>query len=1554
MAGARVRVALAFAALLALWLAPGTEGSVESPKLPVAQSVIGPPLDITLAGSSPREHPGETWGYDVSGTGFRIYRYTTESGWQLQPAPPGAAGEALAGFTPARGPLAGSATPNGGVAIVGEDGAKVGQVLVRNPGGPFEEAPTLTDEAPGGKPVANALLRPGETLSTPGREEVLVATVDQPSAPTGVFLVPIESSSSQPQEDVLFYDGHAWSREPICDQTETAGTGCAAPPHGFKVLGIGASSPQNAWLLAQGGSPSEGIVLFSRETAGKEPRWIKHPLGSVGSHPGEAGWLGGQYAQPELSFEGFHQETVGVSVSPPANGQPLTVTSQGIWIDGRLTVEAQHLAQQSDSFTLYYGVGEGRVSASWCKPPPEAGPQVAQLCTHPLESNLPEGPYRSFAWSGEGFGERVITGLGDGVSLTLRGDAFTSVLGIGGASGAAAGAAFASPEEGWQADADGGPLTRLTTSPEPDRLQSWPVPFKHPLTAIAAQPGTTPGDLGAQALAVGDEGEVARYLPGQGWQPETLLNSLGAAQTKGVELRGVAWPTTTRAYALGTKGQMWLWRAETGLWEQDPARPPNLYLANFTGIAFDPARPGRGYAIGQQGVLLCYGKTWQQEPLPPELEGPEGANFTSIAFAGEEALATYQVPDYKHGGRGYTGGVLVDDGGAKSCDGGWHVDTEADQTLGASEVPARVAGLPDGGAVIATGAGTVIERQGQESPWQPAAAGAVDGYPVALAAFREGGTLRAVVSVTNGGGARDELSDEALLEPPPEGQAPVATTPYSLPAGGYLLRETPNGWHDEEHADYPAPNTAEQLPPGEHAVDWPELPDAVLALALDPEGGEAGWAVGGQTGEIDHELGPENVEAIQTAGVMRYPATSAGPPGFSSSPEPLETGDAAFAIGGNAQCATACAELAQDDLGPDAWLENALSTARATGVRDLLYTGPRLAPGLSQPGGIGAVAFKGEEARYARLLQGGEAGGKMEVFAAPAESDLDATGTLASFSEAMGPLSPGGGSAPGGTRSLPGSGAYAFASEGTGGPVWVIVLDYSHPTLGSEQQCWLAEQLAEARTYDKGAGAPAIVIGNRAMSGNSNVAADASQVIPILVGDASPCKLPPATGGRELEPASASAYFFDAPEQNRAYPISAGGKSIPTWGSGTLGYVENDTQYSNDFLGASGFMLAEVETAAREASTNRAPVHVKVIPDISTLSLDATEGVLLRRSHPALFAALARRPPAGLQCTRELDSCGFSPSPYVPIPSTCVGPECATGMFPEYAFTSSNPDVGQFVERDPASPPEEAIVLQAADGKPIPDERVGELEGQPLNERRETIPRQQSGLFCPYNAGTTTVAVHAGGLSYAETITVRPGSVEQPCGTVPLRHPPTPVQQSTLAAPPLAPSPAPATRPSGSLPPPPLPPPTVPAAPVLAPHIQHHRPAPPPPAPLALAQLYPLVALVPPPAPIAARPTPPSGTAQVPAQSPVSQPVGVAEGEEERQGATEMVHHMAAYDRSRGTTAFGERAGFVQHPSEAPLPRWPLGLVLIAAAAGLGLRRPAVRTVAVRNERPKP
>ena len=267
------------------------------------------------------------------------------------------------------------------------------------------------------------------------------------------------------------------------------------------------------------------------------------------------------------------------------------------------------------------------------------------------------------------------------------------------------------------------------------------------------------------------------------------------------------------------------------------------------------------------------------------------------------------------------------------------------------------------------------------------------------------------------------------------------------------------------------------------------------------------------------------------------------------------------------------------------------TAADIPGLHAFLYTGqsvaegkgPRLSERLATE--IGPLAFQREEAAYARRL--GSTAGSLPTFAAPASSDLDANGSLATFEGAfqgfgapLGSAAPGAGIAPlsdaGG-----GQGYYSFNSSGVGGTVRVIVLDYSAPTLGFSQSCWLAGQLAEAGVSRT----PAIVIGDRDLGGQApNAAEDASQVVPILVDGARP-------RGCEVSgsPMGASAYFFDYPEQNRAYQLTSGGRSIPAFGSGTLGYLVPQRPQETDFVGASGFLLASVNVAQRNQATNVAP-----------------------------------------------------------------------------------------------------------------------------------------------------------------------------------------------------------------------------------------------------------------------------------------------------------------------------------------------------------------------------
>jgi hypothetical protein len=277
-----------------------------------------------------------------------------------------------------------------------------------------------------------------------------------------------------------------------------------------------------------------------------------------------------------------------------------------------------------------------------------------------------------------------------------------------------------------------------------------------------------------------------------------------------------------------------------------------------------------------------------------------------------------------------------------------------------------------------------------------------------------------------------------------------------------------------------------------------------------------------------------------------------------------------------------------------------------------------------------------------------------------------------------------------------------------------------------------------------------------------------------------------------------------------------------------------------------------------------------------------------------------------------------------------VGTACANGIFPEYTFTSSNPDIGGFVSENLAATDPHATPLQNAKGEPIPDEprnakgeltRSGQFEenkkGEPINEKGEALHGAQSALLCAYNAGTTIVTIDAGGLSSSLPVTVQAGSVREPCGTVPLKHLPAASQTAAAPVPPPAPAPAPAGPAPASAPPPVVPLPPVPA---VVPPVPARQVSPPSPPPFFLppALAAPTLAFVPPPVPTPARPTPPSGT------SAVTSPIEVAEHEEEEESATESVSNQAlAYRASE----------------HEPSPVYILGIVLLAAFAGASIAR---------------
>jgi hypothetical protein len=604
--------------------------------------------------------------------------------------------------------------------------------------------------------------------------------------------------------------------------------------------------------------------------------------------------------------------------------------------------------------------------------------------------------------------------------------------------------------------------------------------------------------------------------------------------------------------------------------------------------------------------------------------------------------------------------------------------------------------------------------------------------------------------------------------------------------------------------------------------------------------------------------------------------------------------------------------------------------------RAFLYTGSSQDPGILSGGTFinnarvpGDSGTLGSEAAFGSLLS-------VPFYAAPSAGDVNADGTLGAFRTAFAgaPAPFGSGPLPAGvdTSAIPGAPAgggarthYAFDTHGPAGTVRVIVVDFSAATAdppaaqenpAESEASWTAAVLDDAKQR----GIPAIVVGNAALTSN-----------PILgPGEfGTDQDIPGAAALRPfahlLADHGASAYFFESTRQNRVVNIPEGAaNAIPSYGTGSLNYGEGGDPggSAGNYLyspGAvrhdlSGILLTEVDVAHRNPVTNRAPVNVRLIPTISRLTIDPVDGTTIDRGAVALFHGLGRKPLAGY---------GGGQSAYVPFPRAqpCPGSTgCPTSIAPEARFASSDPDIGTFVAADPNAHNPRTPLL-GSDGKPVPSDT--------------------SGLFCAYNAGTTTVSIRAGGLSYSTKVTVTGGAPRRPCGTVPLnpsRFPAaTPIVE--VAPSPPAPGASPASPPAsqpGSLPPPapvtPAPPAPVPPAahvpPPVTPTPVHAPFTPPLPRPASAPPYVPPqviapVLAVPPPNPAAARPTPPSGTAQVPVQVSAFANVPAAREEREQEVAPEDVQAASAY-----------RPG-----SPAPIAPIVLGVVVIAAAAGSGLRR---------------
>ena len=403
---------------------------------------------------------------------------------------------------------------------------------------------------------------------------------------TGAFVAAVGPAV---ESAIVHWDGEGWSREPVEVPVESQAR--------FEIVAISATGADNAWMTARKDvAANRGVSLFERTTEGGTARWVERGIGET---------LFTNRADTDRGID--EVQVLGDSA------QSLTATPDGVWVDGSLRAAAG--GGQTHTFTLFFDTRSARATCP--------GRGVTRSTLSPSGSAHSRSACGCRAWRDTAASPGRVTGSGPGSSRTrsiwtatprrtgapicgstdaLRADARRGrPLSLG--------RAFTSADEGWLE----GPV-HITREPEPEGLRdSWPVSARAPLAAIATEPGRTPGDLGAGALAAGPDGTVLRYQPGQGWIREFLLSSSGTV-VRGA-LRGVAWPEPARAHAVGDLGTMWMWRRETGLWERDPGAPIG-YEANLMDIAFQPGNPDRGYAVGKGGALLSYEKGWIQQPLP--------------------------------------------------------------------------------------------------------------------------------------------------------------------------------------------------------------------------------------------------------------------------------------------------------------------------------------------------------------------------------------------------------------------------------------------------------------------------------------------------------------------------------------------------------------------------------------------------------------------------------------------------------------------------------------------------------------------------------------------------------------------------------------------------------------------------------------------------------------------------------------------------------------------------------------------------------------------------
>ncbi len=1431
------------------------------PEVPGAARTLVP-FGIETTADGPR-----AWALGQAGERTVVLQRAPLGGWSSAPLP-------VAGR-----PVGGSAPQHAGE--LSEDGH--GAVLLADPELPDQDARLLV-RAPGGTfaaaPAADAVLQPGERLASDATlpaARAFLAVIGGRDAAT--LVVPTNSEGTA--TGVLRLDSTGWHREVI--------DGGAVRP-----AGLAAAGPERAWLL---GTAGDRVVLLHREppAAGEDARWV--PLA-----PGRGSLLSGQALPAGVT-------SVAVD-GPPAD--PLTATPDGLWLDLRVTPAdgsppvdvTEHLAvpaaadpaatptptpsaEPSPSPTPTPSATPTPTPTPTPSPTPSPtptpspsptptatpGPPVTAtldgrwcdlpaataLCDHRLGFTFGRGErgYRSVAGPATAdapFGTREVSAPVDlGVAADARnrdaerhggyaqlaGETFALRDGIG-EDGTSTTQAIAFSADGTTGFTGGTVAFGAVTAARPDPVPDAPLlsALGDAIVSAAASPN---GD--GRIFAISRRGSALLYVPGRDWMyPNTGLMSV-LANGRFVPLRAVVWPRPNVLIGVGSAGALVTAGRDPvalDLTSEDISEDPRRQLttyddlpveATLLAVACTATDPLECTAVGRNGLIVRGdGLRWHVERLPTE--APSATDITSVAYDGRTPLVAT------------TNGLYHGDAAGR-----WTRDAALHDALEAAGRPAaveRVATEPGGGTVV----DGQFKRDAPTAPWQATNA-PLELHPVAIAAFREGGELRTIVSAA--ASAPPLPTPVTNEEGPPtdddDGPFRGVVQLDASPVDAVVLRETADGWVDIDATSY--------QPSG--GRDLPRTTPNTRAFVLDAEG--TGLALGGNAGTQTDPRGRDRVAANASARRLEHGgAPPSTPPAFEAAePGTLAPDAVRLAIGGHPACLDRCTGGGGQGLTPDVHLSAAaarVKTMAAAGVGPsaLLVGGGRASLGGEPLDEAGAR-------RYRELVEDAD----VPTYVLPGPGDLVGGGDEAfasAFADAAAPQ--GTGATPEGVEEgaiTPFEGAgervFAFDLRAAAGTVRVVAIDNAAGRLAGgpdgPQAQWLREVMAGARTR----GIPVVVVGSASLDGAQRMprADDAEEELALLVGHASAYV---ATAGVD-DPADP--HFGGVLSRTEISRPNAAA-TLAVFQSSALGYspARSPWQIEDDYDEAefnrqtsAALLMLDVAVGRYDAGTGVAPVAAMSEPLVESLAIDSS-----LRTIPVGFAlplGVAAADPAPLRfLLREEDSEPSAPleqgsaynGVFLPQHQCALWSLSCDSVVPtDIAFTSSNPQVARFV----------AVRRGRTAEDQVRPEIVLDAEGRVVDDPR--------GVFCPLAPGTTEVTVTTAGRRVSSTIEVVPMSALR----LPREVRVTPIAPGTCGFPDFAARERPKDQPAVA---PEAPAPAQP--PIPAPIVPQPAPAPnPAPAPQPLPQTAPPV---PPPPPVA-----PVEPAPLVSQPPVDQarpPVGPA------------------------------------------------------------------------------